>query len=994
MKLFIVIGIFVNLLMSSASYAEKLDLDTHNSLIQKIESVIGGKDTDTMISQPTLAHRLADLYAERARLLAMEKQGQGEQINKKQITTDRQKALSIYQGILKHLNKEDKGPVLLQMAHLKKLSGNSKESIEIYESINSHPNDFDNETLAVAKIELGDFRFMKAEYNEALRFFESALKISENPRKAYSQSRLAWTHYNLGQTELGINDLTKLLTNPKFNQNKSGQLELSFQEEVSRDLATFMARQDVTENDIKTLSQLSPESVRKANLIYLALELDRTAKKRSALLVWNIIGTQNISFEDQLTRQIHITRIEYDLGQHRQLLLEIDKSLTLLKSSQCGNNEECIVARQNLRLVITSWGKAEERKPSHELIQAYRKYAAAFPDYELSYWAGRAAKKQKNYPESFQFFKTAAELISKAPREEQVAARTKQMFEGSLLGAMEAADLAGNQSMRLISFQLYLDLNPQGSQASEVKYKAAHWYYENNDYSKANEKFRVLVADSRMTASLREKSADLVLDSNVILKDERQLETDSLVFAKALPQKSAEYLAIWRKSILNQTAQILNTRGAENTALLENELKKIQSIDVKTWPADQSKMLVKNKMILSYRTKNIDMLQQSSLQFLQRKPLSVEEQNLAFNHLEWVAELKMDFHGALSWLKKVNPGPRDLPEHIFKLAFLKELVQQTPKYEYQRYIEISRDSNKKSYAAHQLIIYSHKPKVDFKKYESLLAKDPALYGSASLWVYEQTMDLSFAQRALSKVSVRNSTNGELISHNLVFNDFAFLQRQIRRTTLRGKSDHQLKRNLTQRTQFLKQIEKLANTAIAKKDTSLQLFYLGQLMLENQRLGDEIMTLPMPAGIKRKDRQQYQTQVHSLVQPYYLQAQVIQQKTLELWRQAMENEIFSDLVAISLQPSKPGARLAKMEIEKLVQSSQQVGFSKNPFGNSSDKRRKVANEAELLKNRLQKDPFNFDDLAKLKETQNHLGSGPMVAFLNNRLGEMRSRGGQN
>ena len=106
-------------------------------------------------------------------------------------------------------------------------------------------------------------------------------------------------------------------------------LDISFLEEVSRDLATFMARNNIVESDIKTLVTLSPDSARQKNLVYLATELDRTAKKESALLVWAIIGKQDVDFASQLEGQIQITRIQYDLGHKAKLLTEIDRSMPM-----------------------------------------------------------------------------------------------------------------------------------------------------------------------------------------------------------------------------------------------------------------------------------------------------------------------------------------------------------------------------------------------------------------------------------------------------------------------------------------------------------------------------------------------------------------------------------------------------------------------------------------------------------------------------------------
>ena len=66
------LGVALSLsLHSSLANAEKMDADTHTLVIEKMETVLhSAKDDETMRLYPIRA-RLADLYAERARLRAM-----------------------------------------------------------------------------------------------------------------------------------------------------------------------------------------------------------------------------------------------------------------------------------------------------------------------------------------------------------------------------------------------------------------------------------------------------------------------------------------------------------------------------------------------------------------------------------------------------------------------------------------------------------------------------------------------------------------------------------------------------------------------------------------------------------------------------------------------------------------------------------------------------------------------------------------------------------
>ena len=95
-----------NLTLMQKVAAEKLSLANHDSLIQKLESAVGDESSDAMLLQTNMSYRLAGLYAERARILSMDQEGQGAQVHAERIKTDRIKSISILQKIEKSLPKE------------------------------------------------------------------------------------------------------------------------------------------------------------------------------------------------------------------------------------------------------------------------------------------------------------------------------------------------------------------------------------------------------------------------------------------------------------------------------------------------------------------------------------------------------------------------------------------------------------------------------------------------------------------------------------------------------------------------------------------------------------------------------------------------------------------------------------------------------------------------------------------------------------------------
>src|SRR5690606_14944813 len=129
-----------------------------------------------------------------------------------------------------------------------------------------------SEVRAVALASLGEIEFQKGDFKKAKSYFEQAGR--ENLRnRALNEFRLACCQFNLGQFQTAVKTLSHLLQNPKILSTYSGsqdQIDSTFAQDISADLARFMARVSVDRRQIERLKELSPEPVRKNNLKVLA----------------------------------------------------------------------------------------------------------------------------------------------------------------------------------------------------------------------------------------------------------------------------------------------------------------------------------------------------------------------------------------------------------------------------------------------------------------------------------------------------------------------------------------------------------------------------------------------------------------------------------------------------------------------------------------------------------------------------------------------------
>src|SRR4051812_12264169 len=93
--------LLISLATTPVAYAEKMDLTTHTLVIEKLENVRQSLD-DKNPSLIDISLRLADVYAERARLLILND-------NEKDSKTDRESALKLYQSSFKKASTSQKG---------------------------------------------------------------------------------------------------------------------------------------------------------------------------------------------------------------------------------------------------------------------------------------------------------------------------------------------------------------------------------------------------------------------------------------------------------------------------------------------------------------------------------------------------------------------------------------------------------------------------------------------------------------------------------------------------------------------------------------------------------------------------------------------------------------------------------------------------------------------------------------------------------------------
>src|SRR5690606_10775791 len=173
-----------------------------------------------------------------------------------------------------------------------------------------------------------------------------------------------------------------------------------------------------------------------------------------------------------------------------------------------------------------------------------------------------------------------------------------------------------------------LRLNPNGQKALEVEYQSAHLLLDKGQHENAAVKFKEIALTQRSGPKwIKDKSADLSLDTLVLLKDDEKIENWALEFVQKIPKRKSEFLVIARKSTLNQAAKAIN--GTASDSELERQYKKLQNANLKGASNDVKINFYKHRSLIAVKVKNLDSLIASSNLVLRAKGVSAAEKNEA-----------------------------------------------------------------------------------------------------------------------------------------------------------------------------------------------------------------------------------------------------------------------------------------------------------------------------------------------------------------------------
>jgi hypothetical protein len=988
--------------------ANGMDVATRNILINKLTHVqLNLASSDPAKVGVTL--RLADLYAERARIDAMSELNSGCLVCQSG-KEDRLKALSYYNEVANKVPDNSRGKVLAQVGHLYELTGQEKLAILTYEKIlgdSKMP-----EILAEANFSLAEVYFKKRSFSEAKSYYQAVVANPHANSKGLAAYRLAWCEFNLGDLNESIQELIQIL--------KSPQADKQFHEEVSRDLATFFARRQASthaslaggNSDAEVLFELSPESAKISNVMTLAIEAERLGQVQSAILIWRYVQQRQSSPLGKLEGHVRLAQLEMDQKERASAISDFEMALRLWSELGTCGGPNCDEIRIRIRKFVLDWNRAEKANPTEELLAAYGAFLKVFADdLEMKTWAAQVAGQLKKYQQSVELYQMAAQQsLSRLPNVESKLEATKDeaaKLEVILLGAIEVAELSKESVLLDSAYDSYLKMSREKKRWVEVRYQKAHLLYErgqtdHSQYVMAAQALREVAllpgdasTNSTEIINIKKQAADLSLDTLVLLNDDVKIEAWASEYSKVFVAHANEFSAISQKAVLTQAASaatVPSNAGAESAWKILSRFKLEQ--------ATESDRLVyyKNRLILAEKLAHFSEAREAADALLQIKSVSAADREYALSRKAWLAELVLDFEGALQATERLE-AQSDVK--WLKLAMYAELASKDPKPFYAKFIKMAKGSDQTLLAAMEIVRGSKDPLNEINLQKGLFEKNPQELSELYLEVFarsEKAKEKSEAiKRVLSVPALAKTSAGKIFARIAILDEVTQLRQKFSNQKLDGGNQRKLAQALKGRVEMLNQVERLVARAVVSDDWISQVVTLQLLAKEHGRFYEEILALPVPAGLQGDEEQQYLSLLTQQAAPHQVRSSDANKKLGEFWADAnalpllekslkenqstlgpvllSEVELLRDLAPEALRP----------QLTNIMESaSEQIQI--HPTRSENEPSLAVIEGARRA---VRENPMGRLPLQALLSLEKQKGNRPMIVYLESRIQSLES-----
>lgn len=987
------VGLSIVISVSVKSYAaEKVD-NNRDYLIDKLNRVVTNlAPADS--ARNGIILRLADLLSDRARYNTM-KLSEGPCKTCISPDTDRKKALQYYSEAYPKVAEANKAKVLVQMGHLNQLLGNQPAAIDLYTKITTESSD--QVARAEAFLAIGEIYFKKSEWSKAQSFYDKSIETSNNESKGYATYRLAWAHFNQGHAPVAKEKLLMILKTPAL-LSKSGSnqavTDVAFHEQVAKDYA-IISGASFEESDLKNIFEFSPEKKKLENLFAVSSELERTAKKKEALVAWNFLYQNQPQPQDRAVTKAHLATVNLQLGKNTEALADINEAYSLIAEAKVKFPNEAEDARRLIKSSIITWNQAEKKKPSVELLEAYQGYLANYGyEKEMSQWAVQIASDLKKWDVAWSIHKTATSNVTTNSKDPKAAATD---FENHLLLGIELGEASKDPAVLAEAQNEYLTNSKTKSKYWEVFYQKAYAGYEKAENEEFLKPLATIVESKEAPADLRIKSGDLYLDYLASKKKDAEIEIQARSFHKLMAGVKGydgDWAKIAEKSVLNQVAANVQANN------LNAAWAKIESFQVKTADAKDVVTYYKNKVIIAEKRNDITAAYNAAKDLSVLNNADKEDKIFAQAKMAYYSDLKMDFNAALKLTEQLPESIIPADKKNLKLALYSDLLGQNSATYLKKFVETSKDQASKEAAVVEIVNKSSNMDEEIKKQEKSIATSYNVLGQLAALSYAKNGDKSYGRQMVEKNGeIKKTSFGAMVINDQKLKTLGTLGDSIEKMALDSditKKDFQKKlgKDMSARVQAFTKLDELAADAIKTKDWTLQVVALSLIARESDRFYNEILSLPMPEQLSAEEQGEYMRLLGEKAEPYKAKASQAKAKSIEFWndttwQSAMATKLNGNYATLA-QNEK--AQLTKVADDK----NKAVLAAMNTTTPVATKDTKVAakgavsaTDIEQAKTQVKNEPFNVSKIQTLKDLETKNGNRAMVQYLEGRINDLNT-----
>lgn len=959
-QMLLIVAVLVGGLLSSPSSFAKTG-DTETLLINKLTNVFlklpEGNPTKAKITL-----RLADLHAERGRLIAKDELEKG-CLECSNGEVDRKKALEYYQYVLPSLKGEAKQNVMVQVGHLYEVLGQNNKAITFYKKVLESNQ---GSGVAEAQFSLAEIYFKQRNFSAAKSYYQQALSNPSFSRRGLASFRLAWCQYNLGEIAAAVQGLETILKDPKL-LTRGGEnlvnIDQDFKSEVAKDYTVFMAHNSQISMDaIKKVYKLSPEKTRIENVSFLAKELERLGQIKKAEEAWELVVAETSDPQVRMEGLVYLAGLQMKGNDRQKILPYLKRAFRNWASLKtCKDQRVCDELKKRLRSLVFDWNRAEKKQPSSALIEAYTGYfTVEDQDKEAYKLASQAATQSKNFEKAYQWNQAAFALSQSGDEKEDLLVRR-----------IEIAELAKNPTWLAASQQAYLDKSTKKTKSTEIRYQMAQQAYDGKDYSAAAQQFKAIASHPGAKAKLKLQAAEMALDSLVLAKDDKKIESWASEFARVFPKQRQHFMGLAGTSILSQTAD-LSTRGLEGLEAWNT----LNRFDVASATADKKKTYYKNKVILARKLKKFKEMGQALRYYLALNNLSADERKFGLENKVWLSELQLNFAEAFASYKKLNTG------NWLELARLADLAEKPSATYYYNYLKKSEDKDLAFSICVKLIKEAKALGPKQKPCLPYLKARPNFMAGLIMEIYSGRKTAQQLYGLLKKNGLQKTPAAAVLERGFLIEEGQKKLARLQKHKLDGRTQR-VARSLQKRMKLINSFESTIAKATQTQDWLTQTLFLTELQKQYARFYEELMSLPTPKDLTTEEQQQYVSLLSQQAAPYKEKADQIQFKIDELWNnEAAIDQVYADFHKAPMElQALLGPQIEKM---KSVVSPERAGRFDLVFRTEVKKTTPSIALLETARNQVKSSPLNKSALERLIDLETKRGYQPMIIYLNSRL----------